>query len=93
MSDDPTPVPREHLLQHRTSGQEYCGQVDRDDCIPALDWEFVHWRNMLDARVVDEHIDASEFARRMIDQPRGVDWLGEIGGAKGTRTPWAAAMS
>jgi hypothetical protein len=35
------------------------GQVDRDDCIPALNRKFVHWRNMLDARVVDEHIDAS----------------------------------
>jgi hypothetical protein len=27
---------------------------------------------MLDARVVDEHVDASEFARRMLDQHRGV---------------------
>jgi hypothetical protein len=77
----------EHLRQHRTSGQEYCGQVDHDDCIPALDWEFVHWRNTLDARVVDEHIDASEFARRMLDQPRGVGWLGEIAKATARRGP------
>ena len=38
---------------------------------------------MLNARVVDEHVDASEFARRMLDQPRGVGWIGEIGVAKG----------
>ena len=86
--DDPAPVPLEHLRQHRTSGQEYCGQVDRDHGIPALDREFVHWRNMLDARVVDEHVDASELARRMLDQPRGSAGLERSAALKATRTPW-----
>ena len=40
-----------------------------DHCIPTLEWEFVHWRNILDARVVDEHVDASKVACRMLDQP------------------------
>ena len=38
---------------------------------------------MLDAGVVDQHVDTSELAHRMLDQPRGIGWLGQISAAKG----------
>jgi hypothetical protein len=37
-------------------------------------------------RVVEEYFDASELARRMLDQPRGIGLLGQIGAAKQLRS-------
>jgi hypothetical protein len=51
--------------------------------MPALDQELVHWRNMLNGSVFDDHIDASEFARRLLDQAHGIGRLGEIGSSIG----------
>jgi hypothetical protein len=67
----------------RADRQEYRGEVDRDHRIPALDREFVHRRDMLNARVVDQHVDAPEFRRCLLDQSGDLGRLGEVGAAVG----------
>jgi len=55
----------------------------------------VHWRNVLDARVVDEHVDTSELTRRILDKPRRVGWLGESAALKAgaPRRSWQSLRS
>ena len=64
---DAAPVALDHLRQHRGGCVEDRGQVDRENRIPALDREFVHAVRVLDAGVVDEHVDAVHLPGRRRD--------------------------
>ena len=49
-----------HLRQREPGRVEGRAEVDRDDRVPALDRELLDRRDVLDAGVVDEDVDAAE---------------------------------
>jgi hypothetical protein len=58
--DDAAPALRLHMRNGEARGVEGARQVDGDDRIPFLDRKFLDRRDELDARIVDEDIDAAE---------------------------------
>ena len=58
--DDATPVGGLHGGQGQACGVEGAAQVDGDDGVPALDGEVFDLGHMLDARVVDQNVDAAK---------------------------------
>ena len=76
--DDPAPVVRAHARQHEARGVKRGGEVERDHRVPLLDGKFFDGCDVLDTRVVDEDIDATELARRVRHHRRDVVELREI---------------
>ena len=58
--DDPAPALRAHQRQRRGGGVEGRGEVDRDDLVPLLGREVGDRRDVLDAGVVDQDVDAAD---------------------------------
>src|SRR4051812_38728685 len=58
--DDAAPTAPLHTWNGCTDRMEGGGQVDREYRVPLIDWKFLDWRDVLDARVINEHIDAAE---------------------------------
>src|SRR3954466_10432296 len=58
--DDTAPTAPLHTWNGCTDRMEGGGQVDREYRVPLIDWKFLDWRDVLDARVINEHIDAAE---------------------------------
>src|ERR1700753_1073243 len=69
-----------HRGQYGTNGVKGRRLVDRDDLVPFFQGEFVDRGDILDAGIVDEHIDRSELAfgiryhRRNLRRLRHVGW-------------------
>jgi len=62
--DDAAECARLHLGQREADRVEGGGKVDRENRIPFGQREFIDRGDVLDARVVDEHVDAAEFGER-----------------------------
>jgi hypothetical protein len=54
-----------HRRQRRARGVEGGGEIDGDDRVPLVDRELVDRRDMLDAGVVDQHVDRAEAVDRL----------------------------
>ena len=63
--DDAAPLARLHARHRGADGMEGGRQVDGDDLVPFLDREILHRRDELDARIVDEDVDAAERLLRL----------------------------
>src|SRR3954447_10517864 len=59
-SDDAAPTAPLHAWNGCPDRMEGGGQVDRDDRIPLIDWKILDGRDVLNAGIVNEHIDAAE---------------------------------
>ena len=55
---DAAPAAGLHARQRAANGVEGRRQVERDDGVPAVDRELLDRGDMLDAGVVDQHVDA-----------------------------------
>jgi hypothetical protein len=62
-------------------------QIRGDHRVPLLDWELLHLRHELDARIVDKDIDSSEGLFGIADHVGDLDRLGHIGARVGSRYP------
>ena len=63
--DDAAPLFHLHGRQREADRMERRGQVDGDDRVPFVDGELVDRRDELDASVVDEDVDGTEFLERL----------------------------
>ena len=61
--DDAPPIALAHLRDDGADGVKVRRQIDGNNGIPAVDWETLDRRRMLDAGIVDENIDLAELAR------------------------------
>jgi hypothetical protein len=68
-----------HAGQRRLGRVERGSQVDRDDRVPPVLGELLDRRHVLDARVVDEDVDASESGLGLRDQVADLGGLHHVG--------------
>ena len=68
--DDPAPFALFHVGKAQADRMERAGKIDRDDHVPLLDREFLDRRHILDAGIVDHHVDLPEALGRLGDEAR-----------------------
>ena len=76
-----------HVRQRGGGAVEHGRQVQRDDGVPLLDREVLDRRGVLDAGVVDQDVDATELAHRVVDQAAHGLALDRSAPSYTTRTP------
>ena len=73
------PQPRcAHRRQREPRGMEHRAEVQRDDGVPALDREVLDGRDVLDAGVVDQDVDAAVRVRASLHQLLDVGDLAQV---------------
>jgi hypothetical protein len=77
--DDPAAPLRLHDRHGRLSGVEGRGQDDGDQRVPLLRREVLDGRDVLDARIVDQDVEAAEFAHRIVHQVGDLIGPGHVG--------------
>jgi len=76
---DAAPVALLHRRQRASDRVEGCRQVDRDDGVPAVGGKALDRRDVLDARVVDQDVDAGAARLETCEQRFDVGRPGEVG--------------
>ena len=77
--DDAAPAALAHAGQGEAGTVEHRGQVDRDNRVPPLDRELFDAGHVLNARVVDQNVDAAEFAFGVVDHVGDLRRVADIG--------------
>ena len=72
--DDPAPFLRLHAGHGGADGVEGGREVDGDDLVPLLGRELLDRGDVLDAGIVDEHVESAEARLRLADH--GGDLIG-----------------
>ena len=77
--DDAAPVFGQHAGQGQAGGVEGAAHVDGDDGVPFFDREVLDPRHVLNARVVDQNVQAAEGGLRMLDHVLNLGGLAHVG--------------
>ena len=87
--DDAPPAVLFHVGDREPAGVKGARQIDRQDRIPFVDRKFLDRRDVLNAGIVDEDIDAAEFFARLLDHRLDLVRVGDIG-VRNTARPHCA---
>jgi hypothetical protein len=77
--DDATEPVLAHRRQHSPSGVKRRGEIDREDRVPLLDRKLFERRDMLNAGIVDEHVEPAVLVERGSSHSRDGIRPGHVG--------------